>query len=51
MAGKVHPHPHSATFSIYSQGDKQSILWLILYHFTTVLNYLVCYYYNIYLIL
>ena len=34
-----------------SQFTTQSILELILQHFTALLNYLVCYYYNIYLIL
>ena len=51
MVGKVHPNPHIATASTHSKSDTQSILSLILHPFTTVLNYLVFYYYNIYLIL
>ena len=51
MASKVHPHLHTATASTHRQSNTQSILSLILHHFTTVLNYLVFYYYNIYLIL
>ena len=34
MAGKVHPHPHSATPSIYSQADKQSVIDFIPFYYS-----------------